>query len=62
MLSPMHPKATTRLKATTFIRRGVSCYCMSHHTFQALSLWHQIHFVYKPSAYQVVDDQRQAYW
>jgi hypothetical protein len=21
---------------------------MGHHTFQALSLWHQIHFVYSP--------------
>jgi len=33
---------------------------MGRHTFQALSLWHQIHFVYQPSAYQMVDDQ-QAY-
>jgi hypothetical protein len=35
---------------------------MGRHTFQALSLWHQVHFVYRPLAYQVVDDQRQAYW
>jgi len=39
----------------------MSCYCMGCHTFQALFLWHQIHFVYQPLAYQVVDDQRQAY-
>jgi hypothetical protein len=29
---------------------------------QALFLWHQVHFVYRPPTYQVVDDQRQAYW
>jgi hypothetical protein len=40
-----------------FIRKGVSYYYMGHHTFQVLSLWHQIHFVYQPLAYQVVDDQ-----
>jgi len=34
---------------------------MGHHTFQALFLWHQVHFVYRPLAYQVVDDQQQAY-
>jgi hypothetical protein len=28
-----------------------------HHTFQALYLWHQVHFVYRPPTYQVVDDQ-----
>jgi len=31
--------------------------CMGRHTFQALSLWHQVHFVYQPLAYQVVNDQ-----
>jgi len=35
---------------------------MGHHTFQALFLWRQNHFVYQPLAYQVVDDQGQAYW
>jgi len=30
---------------------------MGRHTFQALSLWHQVHFVYQPLTYQVVDDQ-----
>jgi hypothetical protein len=35
---------------------------MGHHTFQALYLWHGVHFVHGPPAYQVVDDQRQAYW
>jgi hypothetical protein len=28
----------------------------------ALSLWHQIHFVYRPPTYQVVYDQQQVYW
>jgi hypothetical protein len=28
----------------------VSCCCMGHHTLQALSLWHQVHFVYPPPA------------
>jgi hypothetical protein len=28
----------------------------------ALSLWHQFHFIYQPLTYQMVDDQRQAYW
>jgi hypothetical protein len=37
----------------------MSCCCMGRHTFQALFLWHQFHFVYQPPAYQVVDDQRQ---
>jgi hypothetical protein len=37
--------------------KGV-CYYMGHHTFQALSLWHQFDFVYRPPTYQVVDDQR----
>jgi hypothetical protein len=27
-----------------------------------LILWHRIHFVYRPPAYQMVDDQQQAYW
>jgi hypothetical protein len=40
-----------------FIRGGVPCCCMGCHTFQALSLWHQFHFVYRPPAYQMVDDQ-----
>jgi hypothetical protein len=35
---------------------------MGRHTFQALYLWHQVHFVYRPLGYQVVDDQQQAYW
>ncbi len=35
---------------------------MGRHTFQALSLWHQVHFVYQPPAYQVVDDQRLVHW
>jgi hypothetical protein len=39
----------------------MSCCCMGYHTFQALSLWHQVHFVYQTQAYQVVDDQQQAY-
>jgi hypothetical protein len=30
--------------------------------FKPYLLWHQVHFVYRPLAYQVVDDQRQAYW
>jgi hypothetical protein len=30
---------------------------MGRHTFQALFLWHQVHFVYRAPAYQVVDDQ-----
>ncbi len=34
--------------------------CMGCHTFQALYLWHEVHFLYRPLAYQVVDDQRQA--
>ncbi len=38
-----------------------SSYEGEHHTFQALSLWHQFHFVYRSLAYHVVDDQRQAY-
>jgi hypothetical protein len=29
---------------------------MGHHTFQALFLWHQLHFVYRPLTYQLVDD------
>jgi hypothetical protein len=29
--------------------------------FKALFLWHQVHFVYQPPTYQVVDDQRQVY-
>jgi len=37
----------------------MSCYCMGRHTFQTFSLWHQVHFVYQPSVYQVADDQRQ---
>jgi prenyltransferase beta subunit len=40
---------------------GVFSCCMGHHTFCALSLWHQVHFVYIPPSYQVVNDQRQAY-
>jgi len=36
----------------------MSYYYMGHHTFQALSLWHRVHFVYRPPTYQVVDDQR----
>jgi hypothetical protein len=32
---------------------------MGRHTFQALSLWHQFHFVYRPPTYQMVDDQQQ---
>jgi hypothetical protein len=35
---------------------------MGRHTFQALYLWFQVHFVYQPLAYQMIDDQRQAYW
>jgi hypothetical protein len=34
---------------------------MGRHIFQALSLWHQFHFVNQPPTYQVVDDQQQAY-
>jgi len=34
------------------------CYYVGHHTFQARSLWHQVHFVYQPPAYQMVDDQQ----
>jgi hypothetical protein len=39
----------------------MSCYCMGRHTFQALPLWHQVHFIYQPLAYQVIDDQQQVY-
>jgi hypothetical protein len=34
---------------------------MGRHTFQDLSLWHEVDFIYQPLAYQVVDDQRQSY-
>jgi hypothetical protein len=61
MLSPIHPEGT-KLKATTLHMRGSVYYCMGRHTFQALSLWHQFHFVYQPPTYRVVDDQRQVYW
>jgi len=60
MLSPMHPEAT-RLKATTFHMKGnvLLLYGLSY--ISSLFLWHQVHFVYRPPTYQVVDDQQQAY-
>ncbi len=50
------PKQQQGWEQLLFIRGGVSCYYMGRYTFQALALWHQIHFVYRPPAYQVVDD------
>jgi hypothetical protein len=48
-------------KQLLFIRGGVFCCCMGCHTFQALFLWHQVHFTYRPPAYQMVGDQWQVY-
>jgi hypothetical protein len=54
----MHLETTTRLRAITLRMRGNALLLYGRHTFQALSLWHQFHFVYRPRAYQMVDDQR----
>jgi hypothetical protein len=61
MLLPMHPKVTTRLRITTLhtTRNVLLLYGLSY--ILALFLWQQVHFVYRPPTYQVVDDQRQAY-
>jgi hypothetical protein len=57
MLPPMHPEAT-RLRATTLhIKRSVFAIVWAIIHFQALSLQHQVHFVYRPPTYQVVDDK-----
>jgi hypothetical protein len=59
MLSPMHPKATTRLRATTFHTMGdvLLLYGLSYISgpiFMAPSSL-------CPLAYQMVNDQRQVY-
>jgi hypothetical protein len=56
------PKQQQGWEQLLFIWGGVFCCCMGRHTFHALSLWQQVHFVYWPPAYQMVDGQRQAYW
>jgi hypothetical protein len=55
------PKQQQGWEQLFFIWKGMSYCYMGHHTFQAVCLQHQFHFVYWPSTYQVVDDQRQAY-
>jgi hypothetical protein len=62
MLSPMHPKATTRLRATIFHTRGnVSLLYMLSYILGPIFMA-PISLVYQPLAYQVVNDQRQPYW
>jgi hypothetical protein len=62
MLSPMHPETTPRLKATTLHMRGTVLLLyepsyISGPIFMALSS-----FCIPTTSYQMVDDQRQAYW
>jgi hypothetical protein len=54
-------RSNNKAEQLLFIQGGMFCCYMGRHTFQALSLWHQVHFVYQPPTYQMVDDQRQAY-
>jgi len=62
MLSPMHPEATIRLRATTLHMKGnvLLLYGLSYISgpiFMALSS-----LCIPTTSYQMVDDQRQVYW
>jgi hypothetical protein len=46
MSSPMHPEATTRLRATTLHTKGSVLLLYGSLYILGLILWHQVHFVY----------------
>jgi hypothetical protein len=62
MLSPMHPETTTRLRATIVHMKGNVLLLYGPSYISCPIFMAPISFVYQPLAYQVVDDQWQAYW
>jgi len=62
LLLPMNPEATIKLRATTLHRRGnvLLLYGLSY--ISGLIFMKSSTFWIPTLAYQVVDDQQQAYW